>query len=140
VSVREPVVVYADASPSGLAAMLGGLIDQNLVRDPGRRRLMKRSVFAIEAPDAGVAVTLHVAPEGVRVADGFDEAAQVRVRADSARLLAIAGAPLRFGLPDLLSAQGRDVIADIARGRVRITGLVLHPVRVARLTTLLSAR
>jgi hypothetical protein len=139
-SVREPLVVYADASPSGLAAMLGGLIDQNLAGEPGRRRLMKRSVFAIEAPDAEVAVTLHVSPTGVRVADGVDESAQVRVRADSARLLAIAGAPLRFGLPDLLSPQGREVIADIVRGRVRITGLVSHPVLVARLTTLLSAR
>jgi hypothetical protein len=134
------MVVYADASPSGLAAMLGSLIDQNLAREPGRRRLMRRSVFAIEAPDAGVSVTLHVAPTGVRVADGIDGSAQVRVRADSARLLAIAGAPLRFGLPDVLSAQGRDVIADIARGRVRITGLIFHPVLVARLTTLLSAR
>ncbi|MEA2555787.1 MAG: hypothetical protein QOI60_1118 [Actinomycetota bacterium] len=135
-----PLVVYADPSPSGLAAMLGGLIDQNLARQPGRLRLLKPSVFAVEAPDADVAVTLHVGRQGVRVADGIDPSAQVRVRADSARLLMMAGAPLRFGLPDVLSLQGRDVIADIARGRVRITGLVLHPVRVARLTTLLSAR
>jgi hypothetical protein len=120
--------------------MLGGLIDQNLARQPSRLRLLKQSVFAIEAPDADVAVTLHVGPEGVRVADGIDPPAQVRVRADSARLLAIAGAPLRFGLPDVLSAQGRDVIADIACRRVRISGLFSHPVLVSRLTTLLSAR
>lgn len=134
------VVVYSDASPSGLASMLGVLIEQNLARDLGRRRLLKHAVFTIEAPDAEVAVTLHVGTDGVRVAEGADGAAQVRVAADSSRLLAIAGAPLRFGFPDLLTSQGRGVIADILRGRVRIGGLLRHPVLVARLTILLSAR
>lgn len=134
------VVVYADPVPSGLASMLGSLIEQNLARDPGRGRLLKPGVFTIEAPDAGAAVTLHVGSGGVRVKEGVDPAALVRVRADSARLLAIAGAPLRFGLPDLLRPQGRAVVANILRRRVRIAGLLGHPVLVARLTTLLSAR
>jgi len=134
------VVVYADPSPSGLSSMLGGLIEQNLVREPGRRRLLRPAVFTIEAPDAQVAVTLQVGTNQVRVADGADDTAQVRVTADSGRLLAIAGAPLRFGFPDLFHAQGRRVIADILRGRVRIEGLLRHPALVARLTMLLSAR
>ena len=134
------VVVYADPAPSGLASMLGGLIEQNLARDPARGRLLRPGVFAIEAPDAGAAVTLHVGSGGVRVEGGVDPAAPVRVRADSARLLAIAGAPLRFGLPDPLRAEGRAVVASILRRRVRIAGLLRHPVLVARLTALLSAR
>ncbi len=138
--VPEGVVVYADASPSGLSRMLGDLIEQNLAREPGRRRLLKPAVFSIEAPDAQVGVTLHVGTAGVRVTEGVDSTAQVRVRADSARLLAIAGAPLRFGYPDVLSRRGRGVIADILRGRVRIAGLLRHPALVARLTVLLSAR
>ena len=139
-SVPENVVVYADGSPSGLSRMLGELIRQNLAREPGRMRLLRPAVFAVEAPDAKVAVTLIVGIGGVRVAEGVDGAAHVRVRADSARLLAIAGAPLRFGYPDVLSRRGRDVLADILRGRVRIGGLLRHPVLVARLTCLLSAR
>jgi hypothetical protein len=133
-------VVYADAAPGGLASMLGGLIEQNLARDPGRRRLLRSAVYTIEATDAAVAVTLHVDPGGVRVADGPDPAASVRVRADSARLLEIAGVPLLFGFPDVFTGAGRSVLADIVRGRVRIGGLVRHPRLVSRLTLLLSAR
>jgi hypothetical protein len=133
-------VIYADAVPTGLASMLGGLIEQNLARDPGRRRLLRSAVYTIEAPDAGVAVTLHVDPTGVRVAEGPDPTASVRVRADSARLLSIAGVPLRFGFPDALTGPGRSVLADILRGKVRIGGLVRHPMLVSRLTLLLSAR
>ena len=139
-SVPEDVVVYSDGSPSGLSRMLGDLIKQNLVREPGRMRLLRPAVFAIEAPDAQVGVTLVIGIGGVRVAEGADGAAQVRVRADSLRLLAISGSPLRFGYPDVLSRQGRDVLADILRGRVRIGGLLRHPALVARLTSLLSAR
>ena len=134
------VVVYADPVPSGLASMLGRLIEQNLSRDPARLRLLKGAVFSIEAPDAEVAVTLYVDVDGVRVAGEADPAARVRVCADSVRLLAISGAPLRFGLPDLLTPQGRAVVADILRRRVRIIGLLRHPVLVTRLTMLLSAR
>ena len=138
--MSEGVVVYANGSPSGLSRMLGDLIEQNLAREPGRRRLLKPAVFSIEAPDAQVEVTLYVGTAGVRVAEGVDGTAQVRVRADSARLLAIAGTPLRFGYPDVLSSGGRGVITDILRGRVRIAGLLRHPALVAQLTVLLSAR
>ena len=134
------IVVYAGRSPSGLASILGGLIEQNLARDPGRHRLLKPAVFSVEAPDAQVSVTLHVSMDGVRVAEGANRTARVRVRADSSRLLSIAGAPLRLGFPDILSPQGRAVLADILRGRVKIFGLVRHPVLVSRLTLLLSAR
>lgn len=133
------VIVYVDRAPSALATMLGGLIEQNLARDPDRCHLLKPATYSIEAPDAEAGVTLHVDADGVRVADGVDPGAHVRVSADSARLLAIAGAPLRFGLPDVLMAQGRAVLADILRRRVRIAGLLRHPVLVSRLTGLLSA-
>ena len=33
-------VVYGSDEPSGLASMVGGLIDQNLERDPSRLRLL----------------------------------------------------------------------------------------------------
>lgn len=135
----EPVV-YVDPSPSGLSSMLGGLIEQNLARAPERRGLLKPAVYTIEAPDAHVTVTLRVSPDRVRVADGADPTAHVRITADSARLLSIAAAPLRFGLPDLQNSQGRRVIADILCRRVRIVGLLRHPVLVSRLTALLSAR
>ena len=47
------IVTFVDAEPSGLAEMLGGLIEQNLAADPSRRRLLHPSVVTIDADDAG---------------------------------------------------------------------------------------
>ena len=133
------MVAYEDAEPSGLALMLGGLIEQNLARDPGRRRLLRSSVVAIEARDAEVSVTIMLAPGGALIGGGFDRGAHVRIRTDSARLLALATAPLRFGLPDPFSRAGREVVRDIAARRIEVAGMISHPRRLARLTMLLSA-
>jgi hypothetical protein len=132
-------VQYADAEPSGLGAMLGGLIEQNLERDPSRSRLLRPAVASIAARDAGVSVTLQLEPGRVLVADGT-RAAHLRIVADSDKLLELTTAPLRFGLPDAFSKQGRAVLGDVLTRRVRIGGMMSHPVRLARLTLLLSVR
>ena len=138
--MRPPVarVEFTDTDPSGLAVMIGGLIRQNLERDPARGRHLDGSVVAIVAPDAGVAVTLRLSPESVVVADGIGDDAQVVVTATSDRLLRMTAAPLRFGFPDALSRDGREVLAQVLARRVRIDGLVRSPRRLTRLTRLLS--
>ena len=124
----------------GLASVIGSLIQQNLERDPDRCRLLRASVVAIEARDAEVSVTLRMFPGRIEVAAGADPEADVRLVADSTELLRMAGAPLRFGFPDALDPEGRDVIRDILSGRVRVRGLLRHPRSVSRLSRLLSAR
>ena len=132
-------VEYADPEPGGLAAMLGGLIEQNLERDPSRVRLLRPSVASISAPDAGVSVTIRLQPRRVVVSDGAGQA-HVRITADSSKLLELTAVPLRFGLPDPFSAAGRAVLRDVLTRRVRIGGMVAHPRRMARLSMLLSVR
>ena len=124
--------------PSGLASMVAELIEQNLARDPERRRLLHRSVVVLDAPDAEVTVFLRMDRDGVRVGDGDVPDAHLRIRSDSGRLLDLTTAPLRFGLPDLLSSEGRSIVGDLLARRVRIRGLLRHPLRLARLTQLLS--
>ena len=131
-------VVYGTDEPSGLASMVGGLIDQNLERDPARLRLLRSSSATITVPDAGVAITVRTGPGEVEVRDGADPDAQVAITADSDRLLALTSAPLRFGRPDLLDTRGRAVLGDLLSRRVRIRGLLRHPRRLARLSSLLS--
>lgn len=128
-----------ESERSGLAQILDDLVRQNLRRDPGRRRLLRASTAVIEVPDVGVVVTVRIRPRGVDVSDGAAPA-PVRVRADSDRLLALAAAPLRLGLPDPISAEGRAVLTDLVLGHVRVRGLLSHLPTVRRLTMLLSAR
>jgi hypothetical protein len=133
--VTVPVVSPA---PSGLATMVAELIEQNLARDPARRMLLRPSVAVLDASDADVTVFLRIRPDGVRVGDGDVPDAHLRVRSDAGRLLGLTTVPLRFGLPDLLEPAGRAIAVDLLRRRLRIRGLLRHPLRLARLTKLLS--
>ena len=133
-------VVLADPEPSGLAAMLGGLIEQNLARVPAREALLRPALVSIAASDAGVAVSLRIDLGRVLVVDGRDASAHLLIEADGERLLAMTAAPLRWGMPDPLQAHGRAVIRDLLARRVRIRGIFSHPRRLTRLTMLLSAR
>ncbi len=132
-------VTYRDPEPSGLATMLGQLIEQNLVRDPARSRLLRPSVAVIESTDADVVVTLRFGRDGIVLSGGSDGRAHVHLRTDSAALLDLAASPLRLGFPDPLDARGRRLLKDIARGRIRLRGLVRHLPTARRLTMLLSA-
>jgi hypothetical protein len=124
--------------PSGLAAMVADLIEQNLVRDRARRRLLRPSVVVLDAPDAEVTVFLRIDPDEVQVGDGDVPDARLRIQADSGRLLDLTTAPLRFGLPDVMAPEGRAIVRDLLTRRLRIRGLLRHPLRLARLTQLLS--
>jgi hypothetical protein len=124
--------------PSGLASMLAELIDLNLSTDPGRAALLRPSVVVLDAPDAEVTVFLRIAPGSVRVGDGDVPDAHLRIRADAERLLDLTTVPLRVGLPDVARPEGRAVVGDLLARRLRIRGLLLHPIRLARITRLLS--
>jgi hypothetical protein len=131
-------VTVVGPEPSGLAQMLATLIEQNLARDPDRRSLLRPTVAVLDAPDADVAVFLRIGRGDVRVGDGDVPDAHLRIRTTSERLLGLTTAPLRFGLPDAMRPEGRAIVADLLRRRIRIRGLLRHPVRLARLTELLS--
>lgn len=131
-------VVYLDAEPNGLAEVVGELFRQNLERDPHRRAHLTPTVATIAVSDAEVALTVRIAPPQVSIANGSAPEAHLRIRARSDALLRLTAAPLRLGLPDPFRAGGRAVLADLLMRRARVGGLLRHPVRVARLSMLLS--
>jgi regulator of RNase E activity RraA len=122
-----------------MTELIDGLVRQNLGRDP-TRRLLPGDVITIEAVDADVAVSIRPSAEGIAVVDGRDPGACVVVSAASTSLLVLAGAPLRFGLPDVFMHDGRALIGDLLTKRIRVRGLIRHLGTVRRLTKLLSAR
>jgi hypothetical protein len=133
-------VVYADREPNGLAAMVGGLIEANLRQHPERRSLLRPAVVELVAIDAGVSVRIALSPGQVSIFNGSSQSdrPQMRVVADSDGLLLLSSAPLRFGLPDPMSSDGRAVLAKVLRRQIRISGLFAQPLTVARFARLLS--
>lgn len=128
------------AGPSGLAAILGSLIEQNLAREPARERLLRPAMVSIAAIDAEVGITLHIESDRVEIVDGLDAGVQISITASSTDLLSLTDVPLRFGLPDAFRAEGRKVLRDVVSHRILIRGMISHPRRLARLTMLLSVR
>ena len=136
-----PEVVLTDAEPNGLARMLAGLLEANLARRPERAALLRAAVVEVDAADAGVAVTVRLDGGRVRVSSGAaGPRPDVRVRASGHDLLALSAAPLRFGFPDPFRREGLAVLGRIASGKVRVSGMVRHPMVLSRFSRLLSAR
>jgi hypothetical protein len=120
--------------------MLGGLIEANLAAHPERRRLLsKTATYSISAPDVGVAVSLRLSPAGVIVRNGVVGKPQIRIEAGSDDLIGLSAVPLRFGLPDLRTKEGRAVNRKLLKGELKVKGLLLHPAKLGRLNKLLSA-
>jgi hypothetical protein len=132
-------VRFIDHEPNGLAAMLGGLIQANLATHPGRERyLTGPAVYSIRASDAEVGASIRLYAGRVSVRNGVVGRAHVTIEADSEDLVGLSAVPLRFGLPDVTTKEGRAVILGVIRRRVRIRGMLAHPGKLARLNRLLS--
>ena len=132
-------VRFADAEPNGLADLVGRLIETNLEAEPDRRALLRDTVVLLTASDAAIEATITLSSDGVAVSNGpAGPRPHLVLTADAYDLVELAGAPLRFGFPDVLRAQGRSVIRGIATRHVRVSGMVRHPIRLSRFTRLLS--
>ena len=132
------IVQHLDADPSGLAMMLGGLIEGNLQAHPERRELLKPGLVAIVATDAEVAITIRLAPGRVTITGGVAGRPQLLIRTDSGTLMELSSTPLRFGLPDPSTEEGRKALSKLRTGELKVRGMVLHTGLLSRLNRLLS--
>ena len=132
-------VRFADAEPNGLAELVGRLIEGNLERRPELRNLLRPAVVELSASDADVRATVVLSRGVVEISNGPpDRDPHLRVAARSDDLIELSTSPLRFGLPDAFDPRGRAVLGGIATRRVRVSGMVRHPLRLSRFTRLLS--
>jgi hypothetical protein len=137
--MRAVTVEYPDPEPNGLAAMLGALIEGNVAAHPELARILSRpATYAIVVPDVDVAVSIRLAGGKVTVRNGVVGRPEVKVTTDSETLMGLSSVPLRFGLPDVMTKVGRDVNRKLIGGKLKVKGLLLHPVKLGRLNRLLS--
>ena len=134
------IILDEGAQENGLAAMLADLMRQNLEQKPEKAKAfawLKGSV-AITARDAEVSLTLFFNRGSCVIFDGVVGQPDLHVEANSDVILNLSNAPLRFGLPDPLSEESKDLVKKLLSREVVIHGLAFHPLTLILFTNVLS--
>jgi hypothetical protein len=117
----DRVVVPEDAV--GLPRMLADLVIGNLERDPARADLLAEpGSVNLTVSDVDITLGLLFGDGKLEITDPLDDP-ELTFDMDSERLMAITAVPLRFGMPDQLTKDGRQVSGWLLNGTIKVKGL-----------------
>lgn len=104
--------------------MLAELIRGNLAADPDREGLIEgaRGRVNLMVRDAQVRVGIQFDGRTVRVGAPLPQA-DLSIATDAETLMDLTAVPLRFGMPDSLTPQGRAIARKMMRGDLKVKGL-----------------
>lgn len=135
-------IEYADGDDaSAFAQMLGGLIAANVRSRPDRRRDFERlrARVGVFVTDIGEGVTLDFGGGSLLVRNGLGPDRDVTIRADADTVMRLSNVRIGFaGMPNYLDATGRQVMARMLKGQLRIEGLVGNLTTLNQVTRLFS--
>lgn len=126
----------------GMATMIADIIKGNLEEKPKREKdfnALNGSIY-MQAEDAEVDMTLIFKKGSLEVHNGKVGKPKISIVTDSGTMLDLANISVKFGLPYYFDATGREVIAKLVTGKLKIKGLVSHPIKLTRFTKLMSVR
>jgi hypothetical protein len=134
-----------DAEPNAVASALATLLEQNGARCPTRARTAQRIPRPVVVHDTDTDTTATLACEQNRATVYNDLAGRpsIIVRADTEQLREVWRLPLTAGPPvdgetGGGPAAGRHILGQIVGRRIRVTGLLRHPLTARQFLSLLS--
>jgi hypothetical protein len=141
-----------DAEPNAVARALAALLDQNVARCPTRARTARRIPRPVVVHDTNTDTTATLACEQDRATVYNDLAGRpsIIVRADTEQLREAWHLPLTAEPPQVDGetsgkpptggepAAGRHILGQIAGRRIRVIGLLRHPLTAGRVLSLFS--
>lgn len=135
-------VEYADGDDaSAFAQMLGGLVEANVSSRPEKRRDFEklRARVGFFVTDLGEGVTLDFGGGHLLVRNGLEPNRDVTIRADSDTVMELSNVRIGFGgMPNYFDANGRQVVARIIKGQLKIEGMVGNLTTLNQVTRLFS--
>ena len=85
-----------------------------------------------------VDVSIRLSPGSVAVRNVVVGNPQVVVTGDSVTLAGMSAVPLKFGLPDPRTKEGREVNRKLLTRQLKVKGMLRHAGKLARLNKLLA--
>ena len=128
----------ADEVP--FAGILADLLRENLAQRSRTRTLFERMKgdAAIELTDIETAVTMIFDRGRLRIEPGVVGKPLIVIRTTSERVTDLNAIRIVGGLPWYGDEAGRKVLGHLCAGRLRIEGMLAHPLFLTRLTILMS--
>jgi hypothetical protein len=128
--MTDEITLDASAEENGLAAMLHGLLGENLAASDAKRRDFAQITtrFAVVAPDADVSVTLAFDGGRCTIYDGLRGDPEVVITADSGKIPELSLLQIRYGMPWVLDEAGKGFLRALAKREIVIRGLVELPI------------
>ena len=131
-------IIVSPEAP-GLGHMLADLIRGNIAAHPDRTALLDnaRGRVNITAVDADVDVGLLFTGRELSIGSAVPKP-DIAITCDAETLMSLSSVPLRMGRPDVLTPEGRAVVAKLMTGKLKVRGLVAHPKLMTQLQKLIS--
>ncbi len=138
---EEPVILLDEgAKDVGLADMVFNLIRQNLEQKPHKRRSFEalKSNVMIVASDIEITITLVFRNGKLTIYNGIVGETDLKIVTDHDVILEFSLINICLGLPNYFDKTGRDILKRLLLGKLKIEGLLKHPLQLAHLTKLFS--
>lgn len=136
------IEISPDVEDGGMATMIADIIKGNLQEKPQREKdfnALSGNIY-MHAEDAEVDMTLVFKKGSLAVHNGKVGKPKISIVTDSTTLLDLANIDVKLGLPYYFDAAGLGVISKIVTRKLKIKGLVTHPIKLTRFTKLMSVR
>jgi len=134
------ITIDKDAQDNGLANMIKDLLAQNITNHPEREKDAKalNGGIVIDANDIEVSLTLICKNGHIHIKNGVVEPYKLKITTASDNIMKLNMLKIRFGLPYYFDKAGREVLAMLFGGKLKIKGLLAHPIMLTHITKLFS--
>ncbi len=128
------------AQEIGLAVMLQDLIVQNIEQNPHKLTDFKKLniTIGLEVFDVEIQLTLEFADSWLTIRPNIEKQAKLNIRADSQTLMNLSNQKIKWGLPDYFDETGREILAALRSGRLKVKGLFAHFPSLIRFSRVMS--
>ena len=134
-------IQIANGSEScAMAGMLANLLEENIKGNPRKKAILRamNTVVAIKIVDIDLAITLDFNYGNLTFYEGIESTPQILIETESAHVLELSNIPMRFGLPNLFSAQGKEMLKLSITRKLKMTAMPWQMLNVLRLTQVMS--
>ena len=116
------------AEEIGLAVMLQDLMAQNIEQHPRKLPDFKKLniLIGLVVSDVEIELTLAFADGTLTIHPGIKDQPGLSITADSATIMSLSNQRIKWGLPYYFDETGKEIIAAMKSGRLKIKGMVKH--------------